>query len=255
MLNRYLNRIGLKKLPSISLKGLQQLHQAHVFSIPFEDLDIQNKVPLKLNMDHLVEKVIERKRGGFCYELNYLFGLLLSEIGFEVRMISARVYDPNKVLGPKFDHLCLLVCLEGVRWLADVGFGDLFIHPIEVDKTGVQKDRFESFLIEPLGNDNYLLSMTNDDGEFEKKYEFNTTESMISDFEPQCSLKQVSPDSHFVKNKICTIATPTGRKTILNEKFIVRANGQKETLNITGSDQEIQLLKEHFGIIHLNSTP
>ena len=90
MISNYLNRIGFNRKPGVNIESLKALHKAHLFSVPFENLDIQNGVKLNLNTDHLFQKVVKNKRGGFCYELNSLFCWLLTEIGFDSRMVAAR---------------------------------------------------------------------------------------------------------------------------------------------------------------------
>jgi len=95
-------------------------------TVPFENLDIHLKRPIVLEDNALFDKIVTRKRGGFCYELNGLFAALLRALGFDVVMLSAGVANPEREFGPDFDHMALLVTLEQ-SWLADVGFGDSFV--------------------------------------------------------------------------------------------------------------------------------
>jgi len=102
---------------------LSGLHKKHLLSIPFENLDIHLGRPIILSEDAFYEKIITHKRGGFCYELNGSFEALLTGLGFNVRILSARVAGKSGGFTPEFDHMTLLVTMKG-RWLADVGFGD-----------------------------------------------------------------------------------------------------------------------------------
>jgi N-hydroxyarylamine O-acetyltransferase len=121
----YLQRLGYNGDRIPNAETLRNLHHAHLLAVPFENLDIHLGRPIVLDEKSLYEKIVRRRRGGFCYEANGLFAALLRELGFNVALLSARVMDGGK-LGPEFDHLTLLVQLEE-RWLADVGFGDSFL--------------------------------------------------------------------------------------------------------------------------------
>lgn len=96
---------------------LNVLHHAHLHNVPFENLDVVYGRKIELSKEAVFRKLIENEWGGFCYELNYGFYLLLSSLGFSVQLLSARVYgekeDGEKGYGQEFDHLMLLVDLEG----------------------------------------------------------------------------------------------------------------------------------------------
>jgi N-hydroxyarylamine O-acetyltransferase len=127
----YLNRIGIKEIKKPSLEFLSELQNRHLLSIPFEDLDIPEK-RIELDLIKIYDKIIPSKRGGFCYELNGLYHWLLTSLGFEADMLSARVFNTEQQkFGPEYDHMTLLVHLEK-DYLTDVGFGDSFRLPIEL---------------------------------------------------------------------------------------------------------------------------
>lgn len=243
----YLNRIGFSGEISPRLDALRDLHECHVRKVPFENLDVQNKVLIQLNENHLIEKVVTQKRGGFCYELNYLFGKLLTQLGFQVKMVSARVYD-DEAPGPEFDHLALIVQTEDKRWLADVGFGDLFVTPIALDSEQVQFDGRNYFKLQKKDPETYLLSMSTDGKGFEKKYSFTLLGRVISDFQEQCDFKQFSPESYFVKNRVVTVPSSHGRKTIFNEKFISKDAAGRKDMTIEGTHHLHQILQNEFDI-------
>src|ERR1051325_3885187 len=121
----YLRRINYHGPTNPSPTTLRALHVAHLRSVPFENLSIQAAEPIVLNDEALFEKIVGRRRGGFCYEANGLFAALLRALGFKVSMLSAGVADAEGVFGPPFDHMALMVSLER-RWLLDVGFGASF---------------------------------------------------------------------------------------------------------------------------------
>lgn len=241
-----LKRINYRGTTSPNLACLFSLHEHHVRSVPFENLDVQNQVKIQLQIPHLLRKIGLKKRGGFCYELNYLFYQLLSDIGFEVSMISARVYDQNEP-GPEFDHLALVIALEGRMLLADVGFGDLFVTPIEIIDNKVQFDGRNYFKLVPL-EESWLLWMSADGKQFEKKYQFSTVPRSILEFQDQCQFKQFSPNSYFVKNTVVTLPTEKGRKTIFNEKFIIKTEGERKDHLVEGAGHRKEVLAKEFNI-------
>ena len=135
----YLERIGYSGPTRPSLNVLRRLHRRHLLSVPFENLDIRLHRPIVLSEAAFYDKIIKSHRGGFCYELNGSFALLLKRLGFNVSMLSSRVERKGGRFGPDFDHMTLLVQLKE-PWLVDVGFGDSFTEPKRLDISGSQSD-------------------------------------------------------------------------------------------------------------------
>src|SRR5271169_1958548 len=146
----YLQRIeyGGPRQPSAAC--LRALHRQHLFTVPFENLDIPLGNPISLDLAQLYDKIVVRRRGGFCYELNGLFCELLTAMGFQVQMLSARVCRAAGGFGPEFDHMLLKVELEE-PWLADVGFGESFIHPIAFRAGGGDEVNGRRYSVVPAG--------------------------------------------------------------------------------------------------------
>src|SRR4051794_5452932 len=128
-IDAYLQRIGYRGSLVPNEQTLSDLQLAHLYAVPFENLDIGLQRPIVLDLDLLYDKVVNKRRGGFCYELNGLFGELLKALGFRVQMLSAGVYGGDGGLGPDFDHMLLAVDLDRRR-IADVGFGETFSEPL-----------------------------------------------------------------------------------------------------------------------------
>ena len=122
LLDDYLERVGLTSARSPDLATLRRLHEAHVAAIPFENLDILLGHDIHLELDRLRDKLIARRRGGYCFEQNALFAAILQESGYTVMSMEARVRAGSTALRPR-THMVLAVQLEGLPWLADVGFG------------------------------------------------------------------------------------------------------------------------------------
>lgn len=138
---RYLQRINFTEPLTLSSQTLSLLHEAHVLHVPFENLNIHSRKIISLSPTDLFQKVISENRGGYCYELNSLFCYLLRDIGFSCRMVSSStVYAADKTWGPAFDHLSLIVHCEEKFWLLDVGFGNLFVKPLEIVAGVIQTD-------------------------------------------------------------------------------------------------------------------
>ena len=125
----YLKRINYKGPLIPSIESLRKLQLSHLFYVPFENLSIHSNEPIILQYKLLYDKIVLKRRGGFCYELNGLFSYLLQQLGYEVEILSAGVAEVNNNFGPDFDHMCLMVSLEDI-WLVDVGFGDSFREPL-----------------------------------------------------------------------------------------------------------------------------
>lgn len=245
--HRYLERINYHDELSVSLDCLRALHRHHVMAVPFEATDIHFGHEIKLDLDHIYDKVIKRQRGGFCYELNYLFSTLLRQLGFSTIIISAEVNNEG-IYGPPFDHLSVVVDLDG-PWLLDVGFGDLFMEPIQIRTDLIQPDRDNDYLLQATGPETFrLLASRHGEHDFTPKYRFKLTPRKIEDFAEQCRFKQTSPASHFVQNFICTLPTEEGRKTVKNGVFKVRQGGGVEERVINDEAELKEVLAEHFGL-------
>ncbi|PYV26108.1 MAG: hypothetical protein DMG24_07865, partial [Acidobacteria bacterium] len=124
----YLDRVGYHGPIEPTADTLRALHRQHMLNVPFENLDIGLGRKIALDPECFVEKIVHRRRGGFCYELNGAFATLLVALGFRVTLLSARVANDQGVASKEFDHLALQIDLED-RWLADVGFGENFLEP------------------------------------------------------------------------------------------------------------------------------
>jgi N-hydroxyarylamine O-acetyltransferase len=247
----YLSRIKYDKPIKTDLNTLAGLQTAHMLTVPFENLDIGLKRPLKIDEESLWEKIMVRKRGGFCYELNGLFAWLLKEIGFDVTYLNARDYhQEDDSFGIDFDHLVLLVRVPGesTRWLADVGWGDSFTRPLDIDNLNERVQGLRSYWLEPFKG-GYQLWQRNYDGNRERQYYFDLTpHSFPTEYEATCLYHQTSPQSIFTQKRIATRLTEDGRISLDDEKLIVTKNGQREVIPV--SEQErAALLLEHFGII------
>lgn len=249
-ISAYLARIDYAKPIRPDAQTLCGLQVAHMLHVPFENLDIGLKRPIQLSEEALWNKIVIQKRGGFCYELNGLFARLLTEIGFEVTYLNARVYNRQGELGIDYDHLALLVKIPGqpARWLADVGFGDSFSGPLNFEERGEQVQGLRKYQLEPTSN-GYITWQKNYDGSWERHYFFDLKpHTFPSDYEAACLYHQTSPDSSFTRGSIISRATPDGRVSLEDGRLILTRNGQRSQRLLENEDEYHLLLREHFGV-------
>jgi len=239
-IDAYLDRIGAKRPPTVDGPALAELHERHLATVPFENLDIQLGVPIELDEDRLVAKVIGG-RGGFCYELNGAFAALLRALGAEVTLLSAGVYGPSG-LGPPFDHMVLRVDLDQ-PWLADVGFGRHSIHPLRLSERGDQADPGGTFrLVDAGGGDLDVLR----DGT--PQYRVEARARRLADYAPTCWWQQTWPSSHFRAGPVASLQTAGGQVTVAG-RTLIRTVGAERTETALGSDAEVlAAYREHLGI-------
>src|SRR5687768_13047 len=157
----YLKRINYSGSREPTAETLRALQVAHLLAVPFENLSIHAGEAIVLNEDSLFSKIVENRRGGFCYEANGLFAGLLRALGFEVTMLSAGVAKKDGDFGPDFDHMTLMVTLAE-RWLVDVGFGDSFMEPLLLDARGEQVQGTRAFRID--ADNSHLILQRRDQG-------------------------------------------------------------------------------------------
>lgn len=244
-LARYLDRIGFHGARRSDLQTLAALHEAHLLKVPFENLDIRERRPIEVDPSLFLEKIVDRKRGGFCYELNGAFAELLRGFGFPVSLLSARVFNAAGELGEEFDHLALLVDLEE-PWLADVGFGDGFRRPLQLNVREPQSDGWDDYRIAER-SDSLLLERLMDD-RWVPQYRFTMKPRELSEFAPMCHFHQTSPLSPFTRKSVCSVARPDGRITLSNDRLI-RTIGRSRSEREVDPSEVPSLLLEEFGVV------
>jgi len=242
----YLERIGHAGPVHSDLTTLRALHRQHMLTVPFENLDIHAHVPIVLDLHRICEKVVTRRRGGFCYELNGLFASLLRELKFDVKMISARVAEPTGGFSPEFDHMALLVQVDGRPWLADVGFGAAPLEPLALESATEQVHEGIAYHFRNEG-DLWTLN-TAEDGFRKPVYRFSIAPRRLEDFAEMCNFHQTSPLSHFTQKRICSKATPDGRITLSDWRLIV-TRGPERTEQTFETEAEVDdALRKFFGV-------
>ena len=247
-LEAYLSRIGFEGPVQPDLSTLRGMHRAHYFHVPFENLDIQRKVPIVVDRAANYETIVGRGRGGWCMELTGLFAWALREIGFRVDVLGARVMSPDGRLGPPLTHMVALVHLDE-PWLADVGFGGRIIEPLRLADREPQVFGRRSYVV---ANDEDHYFVTLDEPWVApgaaRTYVVKLIPRQSLEFESACLWLQTSPDSSFTRGDVATLPLPEGRVTYSGGRLLVSEGEQRETTEVPVADRA-RVLEERFGIV------
>lgn len=250
----YLRRIGAERPVRPTVEALRSLHLAHLRSVPFENLSVHLGEDIVLVEERLFEKVVGDRRGGFCYELNGLFGGLLTALGFEVTLLQARVFGDKGRVGIPFDHLALLVrTVDEEACLADIGFGTNSHYPLVFGERGEQPDPGGTFRIAEADSGHGDLVVLRDS---KPQYRLETRPRRLGDFAVGAWWHSTSPQSHFTRSLVCSrITEDGGRITLSGRTFTVTdAHGVKKTSECETDEETLEVYRERFGVV-LNRVP
>ena len=250
-LDSYLGRIGFSGPVRPDLATLTALHAAHVNAIPFEGCDPLLRRPVKLDLASVQQKLVDSRRGGYCFEQNTLFKAALEAIGFKVTGVGGRVRwisPPDSPLGPR-EHMLIKVDLPEGPYLADVGFGACLLDaPLQLKTDVEQRTAMGTYqLIEADGL--FWLSAKQPDG-WRTMYAFNMEPQIQSDFELGNWYTSTSPLTPFVNMLIMERLISNKRYKLINRRFIIEArDGQVASENIIGSVEEFRhILDQTFNV-------
>lgn len=238
----YLARIGLKEHLPATVATLQQIQSHHIMTVPFENLDIMAGIPLSFDIDHLYNKVVERRRGGICYEVNLLLAHMLENLGYTVKRLSA--LSPK--YGDDFDHILLVVHAEDCEWLVDVGFADNYFIPLKLECDTWQSDTRDQFKI-TRAHDSYSLIKLMEGTEV-VKYIFTLQERQPADYKKRCDWFCTAPESQFTQGKIVALDRPHGRVSLTQNRLLITEAGKKERTEIPDEAAFAHHLQESFNI-------
>ncbi|MFF6779912.1 arylamine N-acetyltransferase [Streptomyces sp. NPDC012510] len=249
----YLRRLGVEHPAWPTVEVLRELHLRHLRAVPFENLSIHLGEEIVLEERRLLDKVVGRRRGGFCYELNGLFGALLAALGYDVTLLAARVYGEEGRLGIPYDHLALRVrTVDGGDWLADVGFGANSHCPLEFGARGEQEDPGGTFRVveadrESEGGEFGDLDVLRDG---KPQYCLETRPRVLGDFVAGAWWHSTSPASHFTRSLVCSrLAEDGGRITLSGRTFTVTsADGAREVTELSSDAEVLSAYRERFGM-------
>ena len=234
-LSAYLDRIGYRGRPQPNLATLRALHRAHLLAIPYENLDVMLGRPVSIAPPAAYAKLVEGRRGGWCYEMNGLFGWALEAIGFAVTRRSAHG-------SARDSHLLLQVDLGGEPIIADVGFSDGPIEPY-APAPGAFSQRGFGFTIEAT-----------DDGFRLNNHPFGLAKGFVAGppnetaMAERCEWLQTAPESPFTQHAIVCRHTDSGVLTLVDRTLRIVTPQGAERRMVADADEYLELLSTRFGL-------
>lgn len=242
-IDRYLARVRHTGSLDISIETLTALHRAHLLAIPYENLDIHLGRPLTLDPDHIFHKLVDEQRGGWCYEMNGLFGRVIQSIGFDVHCVAGAVGRATRGDSVEGNHLVLIVTLDQ-PWIADVGFGDAFIDPLPL-QPATYRQGFLDYGVEQEG-ERWIVRVHEFAGA--GSFDFSLEPRAMSYFARQCHELQTSPDSGFVRTTVCQRFVPDGIITLRGAVFRRISSDGAADHTIDSVDEYLSVLDERFDL-------
>ncbi len=244
-LPRYLDRIAYRGDARADLASVRGIMRQHLYSVPFENLDVRAGKVISLVPEDIVEKIVHRRRGGYCYEVNGLFAMALAALGVDYRFVGCRpmTYHARR---PR-THMAILAKLDGEDWLCDVGFGSYGLRaPIRFAGRGEVVQDGDVFELLPDGAHEYVLR-ARVDGAWANQYSFDLGHHEWVDFLPANWLNSTHPDTLFTKHRVVMRQTPEGRVILFDNRLKTIAHGTTTTRHVT-EDELPALLAETFGL-------
>ena len=246
-LDSYYARINYTGPREVSVAALKGLHFAHVHNVPFENLDIHLGKPVSLEPDDLFAKIVTHKRGGYCYEVNSFFTMVLHAFGFQAHGLLARVLYSFSDFRPR-SHQLLLVTVDDEHWIADVGFGSCCLRePLRLTAGVVNEQGPDSFRLRAEPGPTYILEayLT---GRWQDLYAFTLEPFDLVDYEPFNYWNSTSPHVRWTQQKVCTIPTQDGRVVAVDREFKIHSRQGTQTILAKSHEEYLQLLRQFFGL-------
>ncbi|PPK88493.1 N-hydroxyarylamine O-acetyltransferase [Neolewinella xylanilytica] len=245
----YLHLLDRTTAPGPTLETLAGLQERHMQRVAFENFSVYLGVAPVLSVEALFRKVVHERRGGYCFELNTLYGALLEALGFTVKPVLARVLLRDPVETPPRTHLVNLVELDGAWYVSDVGFGGLASRvPLRLDDAGEVDDGDGTVRLLPQDFDEYLVQRNTPDG-WQDQYRFETRRAVPADIKLGNYYTHSHPDSHFLHHRFIGLFTDTGRMGLFGNRFTER-RGIEVVAERTVPDgpEWIAFVRERFGL-------
>jgi N-hydroxyarylamine O-acetyltransferase len=251
-LDPYLARIGYVGGLEPSLETLRGLHRAHVLSIPFENLDILLGRPILLDVASLQAKIVDRGRGGYCFEQNTLFAAALEHLGFDVTHLAARVRMGDDRSTPR-THMILAVDFAGTRWLADVGFGgDTLLDPVALDDDEPVRQGAWMFRLVREGDVRVLRGLRHDG--WMDLYAFTEEPQLSIDYEVSNHYTSTWPRSPFVTHVVVQRSGLEERWMLIDDELRVERPAGTQRWTVASPDERLAILDERFGLVFPEGT-
>ena len=243
-IDSYLDRIAYVGPLRTDLATLTALHHAHLQAIPYENLDVQLGSPVTIERAPIFEKIVTRHRGGWCYEMNGLFGWALSELGFKVTRSAGAVMRETRGDETIGNHLVLKVELEEGLFLADVGFGDGPLDPIRVVRGDFLSHGFEFALTREHG----WWRLHNHKNGGAASFDFDLAPANESLLAERCFWLQTSPESAFVQNAVLQRHVPDGLWMMRGRVLRHVSPHEKKDYLVESAPEYVGVLDEVFAL-------
>jgi N-hydroxyarylamine O-acetyltransferase len=249
MVSDYLKRISVDvagRAPTLEL--LTELQTAHLIAIPFENLDVFHRRGVTTDTQHSLAKIVTRRGGGWCFELNGAFGWLLSELGYQVDYVSCRVDGPDG-WGPPLDHCALVVHLDGQRYFVDVGFGDCCMIPVPL--TDGEHPGVPRAMRCRVDGDQFTIGDRALDGTWHDQLWCSFEPRQLAEFTPRSDFLQTEPGLSWTAKPFATRATAAdgSRITFRGQVFRSREGGAEFEERTIAPWQSDAVLVEQFGLV------
>ena len=242
-LQQYLKRIKFEGEIQLNLEGIKKLMQSQIFSVPFENIDVQAGKAISLIGDDIVNQIVTKNRGGYCYQINGIFSLMLQEIGLPHYYIAVRPLvnpDPNAKT-----HLAIIATIENEEYLIDLGFGGNSIRePLKLSEIGteIQHD-WDTFSLVKTDENEFLLQILIGK-EWTNLYSFDLTPQRWIDFKPANYYNYSNPDSVFTQKLIVVLQNPSGKKILSKNSLKSVTNGITEIISFEDNQLDTVLETE-----------
>lgn len=250
-LDAYFARLGYTGARAAEPGVLRALLAAHVQAVPFENLAVLLGRRIDLQPSAIADKLVTRRRGGYCFEHNSLFRDVLRALGFRVTPLLARVrwQVPAEVRTP-LTHMVLRVDVDGRPWLVDAGFGSVgATAPLALDTEAEQVTSHDRRRLICRGSHIVHQVAFGTESDWRDVYEFTLEPPAPLDFELGNWYSCTHPRAHFLNNLVVTLVRPEGRVAIFNREFTVRdLAGRAKTRPIGSRDELLGLLADPFGL-------
>lgn len=246
----YLARVGLRDSDfALNADFLKKLQYAHVTTVPYENLDILDGIPISLDPAVMFEKIVTQHRGGYCFEVNGLLSALLKELGFSVKNHLARFLRGEESIPVRRHRVLSVTCPDG-RWLCDVGIGqNAPRHPLKLEQGLVQTQFGETYKVEWDDFHGWIVYDLHN-GEWRKFYSFTEDEQLDIDFIMPSFYCEKHPDVPFHKDVMVAIKTADGRYALNGHDYKEFVGDTLTYIEEGISDRRREtLLNEKFGIV------
>ncbi|TAK24074.1 MAG: hypothetical protein EPO26_06580 [Chloroflexota bacterium] len=245
---QYLRRLAFTGPIERTIEVLKGLQLAHLTSVPYENLDIfPRSRPVSLARPDLYSKIVIRRRGGFCHELNQLFRWRLDDLGFSPTLVAAlAVHFTDGTIRPAFSHQAIVVDVGGPR-LVDVGFGGRNPRiPLRIDDSFEQHDGLHSFRISTNGDGVRTLHRLHEDFLWRPVYSFSLDIRADDEFTARCAEQQNEPPWN--ARRLCALHTPRGVALLSGDHLTKVENGVRSEQLLASDEERTRTLGDVFGL-------